>query len=164
MKSADPALRLLADHPEGCTEALMLAQGFGPAMIAELIEAGLARARTERVPTGRGRSAVKVTRMRITEAGRAMIEPGRKASDLPRRPRITGLGLGREQLRVLEVLADCPEGCTTAMLHSHGFSIDRINDLVRTGLATGTKERVAGRKPLEVTRVKITDSGRRALK
>jgi hypothetical protein len=129
-----------------------------------VIEAGLARARTERVLTGHGGNAVKVTRMRITDAGPAMIERGRKASGLPRRPRITGLGLSREQLRALEVLADCPEGCTTAMLHSHGFSIDRINDLIRTGLATGTKERVAGRKPLEVTRVKITESGRRTLK
>jgi hypothetical protein len=151
MKSADPALMLIADHPEGCTEALMFAQGFGPAVIAELIEAGLTRAKTERVLTGHG--GVKVTRMRITDAGRAMID------------RITGLGLGREQLRVLEVLADCPEGCTTAMLQSHGFSIDRINDLIRTGLATGTKERVvAGRKLLEVTRVKITETGRRAVK
>jgi hypothetical protein len=161
MKSADPALRLLADHPEGCTEALMLAQGFGPGVIAELIEAGLARAKTERVLTGHGRTAVKVTRMRITDAGRAMIDPAWKASDPPRRPRVT---IGREQRRVLEVLADCPEGCTTAMLHSHGFSIDCISELIRTGHATGTKERVAGRKPLEVTRLKITESGRQALK
>jgi hypothetical protein len=74
------ALTLLADHPEGCTEALMLAQGFGPAVIAELIEAGLARAKTERILTGHGRSAVKVTRLRITDAGRAVIEGSRMAN------------------------------------------------------------------------------------
>jgi hypothetical protein len=143
------ALTFLADHSDGCIETLMLVRGFGPAVVAKLIEAGLARAKTERVLTGHG--GVKVTRMRITDAGRAMIE------------RITGLGF--EQMRVLEVLADCHEGCTTAMLQSHGFSIDRINDLIRTGLATGTKERVvAGQNPLEVTRVKITESGRRAVK
>jgi hypothetical protein len=153
------ALTLLADHPDGCTEELMLAQGFGPAIIAELIEDGLARAKTERVLTGHGRTAVKVTRMRITDAGRAEIDPAWKASDLPRRPRII---VGREQRRALQVLADCPEGCTTAMLHSHGFSIDCITELIRTGLATGTQERVAGRKPLEVTRVKITEFGRHA--
>jgi hypothetical protein len=66
------ALTLLADHPEGCTEAVMLAQGFRPAELAELIEAGLARARTERVLTGYRRSGVKVTRLHITDSGRRL--------------------------------------------------------------------------------------------
>jgi len=36
--------------------------------------------------------------------------------------------------------------------------------LIRTGLATATAERVmAGKKPMQVTRVRITDAGRRAL-
>jgi hypothetical protein len=43
------ALKLLADHQKGCAAAEMLAQGFGPAVIVELIEAGHARAKTERV-------------------------------------------------------------------------------------------------------------------
>jgi hypothetical protein len=74
MKSADRALTLLADRPEGYPETLMLAQGFGPAVIAELIEAGLARAKTERVRTGPG-GRIRVTRVRITDAGREALKP-----------------------------------------------------------------------------------------
>jgi hypothetical protein len=70
------ALTLLADHAEGCTEALMHAQGFGPAVIAKLIEDGLVRAKTERVLTGRYR-AVQVTRWYITKWGRAAVIEGR---------------------------------------------------------------------------------------
>ena len=51
----------------------MLAQGFGPAAVAKLIKAGLACAKAERVLTDHGR--VKVTRVRITDAGRAVLKP-----------------------------------------------------------------------------------------
>jgi hypothetical protein len=67
------ALTLLADHPGGCTEALMLARGFGPEVFATLIEAGLARAKTERMVAAGGRG-VQVTRLHITKAGRAVIK------------------------------------------------------------------------------------------
>jgi len=47
---------------------------------------------------------------------------------------------------------------------AHGFTARQLTALVRTGLATASSERVmAGKKPMEVTRVRITDAGRRAL-
>jgi hypothetical protein len=58
------ALTLLAGYP---------AHGFGPAVIAELIEHGLVRAKTERVLTSRYQG-VRVTRLRITKWGRAAME------------------------------------------------------------------------------------------
>jgi hypothetical protein len=49
-------------------------------------------------------------------------------------------------------------------LVAHGFDFDLMSRLVRERLATATPERVyAGGKPVEVTRVRITDAGRRAL-
>ena len=47
---------------------------------------------------------------------------------------------------------------------AHGFTIEQMVELVRAGLATATAERVvAGRRTIEVTRVRITEAGRRAL-
>ena len=47
---------------------------------------------------------------------------------------------------------------------AHGFSIDLMVDLIDAGLATAQAERmVAGSRPIEVTRVRITEAGRRAL-
>ena len=44
----------------------------------------------------------------------------------------------------------------------HGFTIDLLVELVRSGLATANTERmVAGGRPIEVTRVRITDAGQR---
>jgi hypothetical protein len=43
------ALELLAASPDGYTEALMLAHGFSTDMMAELVNAGLATATSERV-------------------------------------------------------------------------------------------------------------------
>ena len=44
------------------------------------------------------------------------------------------------------------------------FTVDHMAELVRTGLATTSSERVmAGKTPMEVTRVRITNEGRRAL-
>ena len=51
-----------------------------------------------------------------------------------------------------------------SLLVAHGFDSDLMARLVRERLATATPERVfAGGKPVEVTRVRITDAGRRAL-
>src|SRR5262245_6343697 len=46
------ALRLLADTPEGVTEALMLAHGFRVALLVDLCIAGLAIARPEHMRAG----------------------------------------------------------------------------------------------------------------
>jgi hypothetical protein len=49
--------------------------------------------------------------------------------------------------RALSILADCPAGCTEAMMLAHGFSIESMVELIRAGLATATTERmIAGRK------------------
>lgn len=62
------ALELLASCRDGCTEAIMLAHGFGIQHVVELVRAGLATARAERVVAG-GRT-IDVARVRVTEAGR----------------------------------------------------------------------------------------------
>jgi hypothetical protein len=47
---------------------------------------------------------------------------------------------------------------------AHGFTIPQMVELVRAGVATATAERVrAGNKTMEVARVRITETGRRAL-
>ena len=56
------ALELFAASRDGCSEAIMLAHGF------ELVRAGLASAKAERIVAG-GRT-VEVATVRITEAGR----------------------------------------------------------------------------------------------
>ena len=45
----------------------------------------------------------------------------------------------------------------------HGFTIDLLVELVRSGLATAQAERVvAGGRAMEIARVRITDAGRQA--
>jgi len=65
------ALELLAASPDGYTEALMLAHGFSTDMMAELVNAGLATATSERSLAGNYRS--ETTCVRITEAGQRML-------------------------------------------------------------------------------------------
>jgi hypothetical protein len=62
------ALRLLACNPFGATEATMHVHGFTRPMLAKLVRAGLATAQSE---TGK---AIAVGRIRITDAGRRVIE------------------------------------------------------------------------------------------
>jgi hypothetical protein len=70
----------------------------------------------------------------------------------------------RERQRALALLASCPDGCPEAIMIAHGFSFEQMVELVGDGLASTTEERVrAGKQTLEVTRVQITDAGRRAL-
>lgn len=69
-----------------------------------------------------------------------------------------------DRRRALELLASCRDGCTEAMMLAQGFTIAQMVELVRAGLATASAERaVAGRRTIEVARVRITDAGRRAL-
>jgi hypothetical protein len=69
-----------------------------------------------------------------------------------------------DRRRALELLASCPDGCSEAILLAHGFTVDHLVDLVRAGLATLHGEGVvAGKKAMEVARVKITEAGRRTL-
>jgi hypothetical protein len=66
--------------------------------------------------------------------------------------------------RALELLAASPNGYTEAIMRAHGFSIDFMVDLVRSGLATATSEYViSGPNKIEVARMRITDAGRKVL-
>jgi hypothetical protein len=67
-----------------------------------------------------------------------------------------------DERRILTMLAEAADGCTDAFLVGQGFAFDLMARLVRERLATATPERAAG-KPVEVTRLRITDVGRRAL-
>jgi hypothetical protein len=65
------ALELLAASRDGVTEAILIAHGLTIDFQVELIRAGLATAKAERVVAG-GR-AIEVARVRITEAGRRLL-------------------------------------------------------------------------------------------
>jgi hypothetical protein len=61
------ALELLAASPDGCTEALMFANGFTAELLVELVQAGLASAHAERmIADGK---MTEVGRVKISEAG-----------------------------------------------------------------------------------------------
>jgi hypothetical protein len=59
-------LELLAVSDDGCTDVLLLANGFPIEMIAEVVRTGLARVRPGRMLAG----GVENTRLWITDAGR----------------------------------------------------------------------------------------------
>jgi hypothetical protein len=66
------ALELLAACRNGCSEGMMLAQGFSIDMMVELIDSGLATTlQTERIVAG-GYEGGRA-RVRITEAGRRVL-------------------------------------------------------------------------------------------
>jgi hypothetical protein len=66
--------------------------------------------------------------------------------------------------RALELLAASPDGCTEAIMLAHGFTVELLVELCMAELAIATPERmVAGGRTVEVARMRITDSGRRAL-
>jgi hypothetical protein len=62
----------------------------------------------------------------------------------------------------LIVLTAKKEGSTITMLSARGVKIDTIGVLIAAGLSVTSIERV-GRSAIEITRVKITEVGRRAL-
>jgi hypothetical protein len=69
-----------------------------------------------------------------------------------------------DERRLLELLVASDEGATDALLQAHGLKLDILISIVSAGLATATPERaLVGGKPVDVTRVRITDAGRRAL-
>jgi hypothetical protein len=62
------ALLFLACHPNGCTEALLMAHGFPTEMLEELLTRGLAKSSPEEMKIARRRR--KVICFQITDAGR----------------------------------------------------------------------------------------------
>jgi hypothetical protein len=72
--------------------------------------------------------------------------------------------LGPERRGALGILADAPRGLTEGFILAYGFTPETIASLVRDGLATMRPETAkTGCGTIEVTRVKITDAGLRAL-
>jgi hypothetical protein len=69
-----------------------------------------------------------------------------------------------DERRLLELLAASADGKTDAQLTASGFKLDVLISIVSAAFATATPERTfdAG-KPIEITRVRITDAGRLAL-
>jgi len=66
--------------------------------------------------------------------------------------------------RALELLEHNRDGCTEAIMLAHGFTVDMLVELVTARLATAQTERmVAGGRPVEVIRFRITEAGRRVL-
>jgi len=64
------ALELLAASCDGCTEATLRAHGFSTAQMVDLVRAGLATARGQRVIVGGGGRRSEAGGVKITEAGR----------------------------------------------------------------------------------------------
>jgi hypothetical protein len=73
--------------------------------------------------------------------------------------------LSAEQQRALELLADAGEqGCTGATFLAYGFKVDILAALVGGGLAVVQRQPPEGGEwPIEVARVVIMGSGRRAI-
>ena len=66
-----------------------------------------------------------------------------------------------DRRRALELLASCPDGCTETIMLAHGFTVGQLDELIRAGFATAQPDRMrAGDRPIEVTRVRITEAGR----
>jgi hypothetical protein len=62
------ALTLLASSPGGATETMLLAHGFTANLIADLVDAGLATAASQRL--GAAGREITIICVRITDAGR----------------------------------------------------------------------------------------------
>ncbi len=71
---ADAAL-----SPDGCTEAILAARDIPVSLIVQLVRAGLATTKAERVVAGR--LTIEVTKIWLTEAGRqALADTGDRRS------------------------------------------------------------------------------------
>ena len=75
------------------------------------------------------------------------------------------LEMNADQCRALELLASLgPQGCTGATLIAHGCQVDVLAELVRDGFVTAYREPLkAGKRQIEVARIRITPAGRLAL-
>jgi hypothetical protein len=75
-----------------------------------------------------------------------------------------GMAITPKQREALRMLAGSPDGCTVTTLMARGYAIVALHDLVRNGFATAHRENVgAGQRVVGVTRLRITDAGRRAV-
>jgi hypothetical protein len=67
-----------------------------------------------------------------------------------------------DRRRALELLASCRDGCTEAIMLAHSFTVAQMVELRRVRNRE-RRARVAGGRPIEVARVRISEAGRRAL-
>jgi hypothetical protein len=106
-------------------------------------------------------------RMVCSKCGSTLIDVRPNWKEQPARPSLTGTmaKLSAERRRALEMLAGAgPHGVTEGLMLTNGFTIEMMVDLINGGLAFAVTESVqAGRDMIPVTKVKITDGGRRAL-
>jgi len=70
------ALELLASCDNGCPEGILHAHGFAISGMMELVDAGLGTATAERMIAGSRK--MEVARVRITAAGRRVLEKARR--------------------------------------------------------------------------------------
>jgi hypothetical protein len=69
-----------------------------------------------------------------------------------------------DERRLLELLAGSADGTTDAQLTASEFKIDVLISIVSAEFATAQPDRTfAAGKPIEITRVRITETGRLAL-
>jgi hypothetical protein len=69
-----------------------------------------------------------------------------------------------DERQLLELLAGNADGYSDALLTAQGFKLDVLISIVSAEFATAQPERTfAAGKPVERTRVRITDVGRSAL-
>jgi hypothetical protein len=66
------ALNVLAENPDGCSRAIMLARGFPLSLLRRLVRARLANSHVER--EDRGEKAIEIVRVKITEEGRKALQ------------------------------------------------------------------------------------------
>jgi hypothetical protein len=74
------------------------------------------------------------------------------------------MSLAIDQSEALNLLARSTHGYRESILLAHGFSIEALQRLVRDGLVIAEREReYLSRCATVVTRVRITEAGRRAI-
>jgi hypothetical protein len=72
--------------------------------------------------------------------------------------------LAIDQREALNLLGRSTHGYRESILLAHGFAIEMLRGLVRDGLVIAEREPAyLSRRAIVVTRVRITDAGRRAL-
>jgi hypothetical protein len=72
--------------------------------------------------------------------------------------------LSKEKRRALQLLARSLDGCTEALMMVYGFPIEMLGDLSMAGFALATAlDTRAGRQPMLVVWMTITEAGRKAL-
>ena len=68
-----------------------------------------------------------------------------------------------DQYRALTFLKRRPDGRAETMMVAQGFSLALLKDLIRAGLVTAKTESAGRKTPIRIVRLRITESGRKAL-